>query len=156
MHTLYHISTVTAGSTHFQIPNIPHFTYTEYTLLTFLPVNLLEQFRKKANFYFLIIAILAFTSLSPKSPVFSVTPLTLVLAISAVKEAYEDYKRYEMDKEINNRIVEVCRPNAEGKDWKFRKTTWQNLEVGDMVRITKKHCAFPAGNVSLQSLHSIK
>ena len=133
-----------------------HFTYTEYTLLTFLPVNLLEQFRKKANFYFLIIAILAFTSLSPKSPVFSVTPLTLVLAISAVKEAYEDYKRYEMDKEINNRIVEVCRPNAEGKDWKFRKTTWQNLEVGDMVRITKKHCAFPAGNVSLQSLHSIK
>eukprot|EP01084_Bolivina_argentea_P041622 76815_1 len=125
---------------------------TKYSILTFLPINLFEQFRKKANFYFLIIAILAFTPLSPKSPVFSVTPLTIVLAASAVKEAYEDYKRYEMDKEVNNRQVDVCRPNEiNGKDWMFKKLSWEDLQVGDLVRITKDSRAFPADILLLQS-----
>ncbi len=124
---------------------------TKYSILTFLPLNLLEQFRKKANLYFLIIAILAFTDLSPKNPVFSVTPLTIVLAISAVKEAYEDYKRYEMDKEINNRQVDVCRPDLEGKNWCFKKIAWEEVQVGDMIRITKDTRAFPADLLLLQS-----
>ena len=124
---------------------------TKYSIITFLPLNLLEQFRKKANLYFLFIAILAFTDLSPKSPVFSVTPLTIVLAISAVKEAYEDYKRYEMDKEINNRQVDVCRPDMEGKNWCFKKIAWEEVQVGDMIRITKESRAFPADILLLQS-----
>eukprot|EP01083_Nonionella_stella_P154256 496795_1 len=124
---------------------------TKYSLISFLPVNLFEQFKKKANFYFLIIAILAFTDLSPKSAVFSVTPLTLVLAVSAIKEAYEDYKRYEMDKEINNRQVDVCRPDEEGKNWCFKKLAWEELQVGDCIRITKDSRAFPADFLLLQS-----
>jgi hypothetical protein len=31
-----------------------------YTILTFLPKNLFEQFRRAANFYFLVIAIISF------------------------------------------------------------------------------------------------
>lgn len=31
---------------------------TKYTLLTFLPKNLFEQFRRIANFYFLIVAVI--------------------------------------------------------------------------------------------------
>jgi phospholipid-translocating ATPase len=34
---------------------------TKYTLLTFLPQNLFEQFRRIANFYFLIMTIIAMT-----------------------------------------------------------------------------------------------
>lgn len=124
---------------------------TKYTVLTFPALNLLEQFRKKANAYFLLIAILSFTKLSPKLPIFSVAPLTFVLAVSAVKEAYEDYKRYEMDKEINNRKILVCRPDEDGRKWMFRETAWKEVEVGDMVKVTKDSAAFPADVLLLQS-----
>ena len=124
---------------------------TKYSPITFLPLNLFEQFRKKANLYFLVIAILAFTELSPKSPVFSVAPLVFVLAVSAVKEAYEDYKRYEMDKEINNRLVDVCRPNPEGIGWCFKKLAWDQVQIGDVIRVTKETRAFPADILLLQS-----
>lgn len=55
--------------------------------------NLGEQFMKKANFYFLIIAILSTTNFSPKSPWVSIIPLVFVLSVTAVKEALEDYVR---------------------------------------------------------------
>ncbi len=102
---------------------------TKCTLLTFLPINLFEQFRKKANLYFLIIACLASTNVSPKDPLFSWLPLIFVLAVSVVKEAFEDYKRYEMDKEINHRPIDVFRPNPNGKDWNFHKISWKDIQV---------------------------
>jgi len=52
--------------------------------------NLFEQFKKKANFYFLMIAILSTTPFSPKTPIVSIAPLVFVLTVSAVKEAIED------------------------------------------------------------------
>jgi phospholipid-transporting ATPase len=126
---------------------------TKYTVATFVFVNLFEQFQKVANFYFLLIAILSFTDLSPKSPVFSVAPLVFVLLVSAVKEAYEDYKRFEMDKEINNREILTYRPVADegSKEWKFQPVIWQEVEVGDIVKVTKDHRAFPADLALLQS-----
>ena len=63
----------------------------KYSLITFIPVNLFEQFRRVANIYFLIISVLSTTKLSPKNPLFSIFPLSVVLAVSAIKEAYEDY-----------------------------------------------------------------
>ncbi len=124
---------------------------TKYTILTFIPINLFEQFRKKANLYFLIIACLALFPFSPKKPLFSWLPLLFVLGVSAVKEAFEDYKRYQMDKEINHRGVDTFRPDSDGRDWKFRKIAWQDVQVGDMVRITEDEAFFPADIVLLQS-----
>ena len=123
----------------------------KYTVLTFLPLNLFEQFRKKANLYFLIIACLALAEFSPKNPVFSWLPLLFVLAVSAVKEAFEDYKRYQMDKEINHRRIDVFRPDINGMEWKFRKIPWQDVQVSDMVRITEDEPFFPADLLLLQS-----
>lgn len=124
---------------------------TKYTVLTFLPLNLFEQFRKKANLYFLIIACLALFPFSPKNPIFSWLPLLFVLAVSAVKEAFEDYKRYQMDKEINNRPIDTFRPDNNGMDWKFRKIQWEEVQVGDMIRITEDEPFFPADCLLLQS-----
>ncbi|KAF9147424.1 ATPase class I type 8B member 4, partial [Linnemannia schmuckeri] len=63
---------------------------TKYTLLTFLPVNLLFQFKRFYNIYFLCAAI--FVCAEPSlSPVTEILPLTLVLTITAVKDALEDY-----------------------------------------------------------------
>lgn len=55
--------------------------------------NLFEQFMKKANAYFLVIAILSSMPFSPKNPWVSILPLIFVLTVSAVKEAIEDYAR---------------------------------------------------------------
>lgn len=84
---------------------------------------------KKANFYFLIIALLSFTSFSPKVPAISVAPLVFVLLVTAVKEAFEDYRRYRLDVATNSTKVKIFR-NAEWRD-----TTWADIQCGDMVKV---------------------
>lgn len=58
----------------------------KYTLLSFLPVNLFQQFTRVANMYFLFIAFLQLIpGLSPTSWVTTVGPLCFVLLINAIK-----------------------------------------------------------------------
>lgn len=66
---------------------------TKYTPVTFLPKSLFEQFRRVANFYFLVTGILAFTPLAPYSPVSAVLPLIIVIGATMVKEGIEDWQR---------------------------------------------------------------
>ena len=66
---------------------------TKYTLASFFPKSLFEQFRRAANIYFLITAILTFTPLSPSSPVSSVLPIALMIVAAMAKEAIEDWRR---------------------------------------------------------------
>ncbi|ORZ10616.1 hypothetical protein BCR41DRAFT_308574 [Lobosporangium transversale] len=74
---------------------------TKYTLLTFLPVNLLFQFKRFYNIYFLCAAI--FVCAEPSlSPVTEILPLAMVLTITAIKDALEDYRRYQQDKRSNS------------------------------------------------------
>jgi magnesium-transporting ATPase (P-type) len=89
-------------------------TTSKYTLLTFLPVNLFEQFSRVANLYFLLCAILQFIpGLSPTSWFTTVAPLVFVLAVNAAKEAYDDVGRHRSDAATNARRVQVLqRPPA--------------------------------------------
>ncbi|CCL98771.1 uncharacterized protein FIBRA_00776 [Fibroporia radiculosa] len=74
----------------------------KYTIITFVPRNLLEQFRRIANIFFLAIAILQFFPIFPTvSPGLAILPLLLVLAITALKDGYEDFKRHQADHHIN-------------------------------------------------------
>ena len=78
----------------------------KYTVITFLPRNLLEQFRRVANVFFLAIAILQFfPKFSTISPGLVILPLLAVLAITALKDGYEDIKRHQADHRINHSIV---------------------------------------------------
>jgi hypothetical protein len=62
---------------------------TKYTLATFLPLALLFQFKRLANIYFLIIAVLqSFPVLSPFAAYTAWTPLAVVLGISMAREAF--------------------------------------------------------------------
>ncbi|KAG9086352.1 hypothetical protein FRC06_003138 [Ceratobasidium sp. 370] len=82
----------------------------KYTLLTFAPRNLLEQFRRIANVFFLAIAILQFfPRFSTISPGLVLLPLIVVLAITAAKDGYEDIKRHQSDRQVNHSIVYVLR-----------------------------------------------
>lgn len=66
---------------------------TKYTLATFLPKSLFEQFRRVANFYFLVTGSLSFTSLAPYTAVSAIIPLILVIAATMIKEGIEDVRR---------------------------------------------------------------
>ncbi|RDX74726.1 putative phospholipid-transporting ATPase 9, partial [Mucuna pruriens] len=118
---------------------------TKYTLATFLPKSLFEQFRRVANFYFLVCAVLSFFPVSPYSGVSNVVPLVVVVAATMVKEFIEDFSRKKQDIEMNNRKVKVHRG---GGDFDYSK--WRDLKVGDVVRVEKDEF-FPADLILLAS-----
>ncbi|GAA5987172.1 hypothetical protein JCM11641_002155 [Rhodosporidiobolus odoratus] len=75
----------------------------KYNIFTFLPRNLIEQFRRVANIFFLVLVILQFfPRFTTVNPGLSALPLIVVLFITAVKDGYEDLKRHQSDRAINN------------------------------------------------------
>ncbi|CAI9761835.1 unnamed protein product [Fraxinus pennsylvanica] len=118
---------------------------TKYTAANFLPKSLFEQFRRVANFYFLVTGILAFTSLAPYSAVSAIIPLMIVIGATMVKEGIEDWRRKQQDNEVNNRKVKVHRGGGV-----FERTEWRNLKVGEIVKVEKDEF-FPADLVLLSS-----
>ncbi|CAA2969991.1 phospholipid-transporting ATPase 9 [Olea europaea subsp. europaea] len=118
---------------------------TKYTAANFLPKSLFEQFRRVANFYFLVTGILAFTSLAPYSGVSAIIPLMIVIGATMVKEGIEDWQRKQQDIEVNNRKVKVHRGGGV-----FEQTEWRNLKVGEIVKVEKDEF-FPADLVLLSS-----
>lgn len=66
---------------------------TKYTAATFFPKSLFEQFRRVANFYFLVTGVLAFTKLAPYRAVTAILPLVVVIGATIVKEGIEDWRR---------------------------------------------------------------
>ncbi|KAG6810123.1 hypothetical protein H0H92_013221 [Tricholoma furcatifolium] len=86
----------------------------KYTIITFFPRNLLEQFRRIANMFFLVIAIIQFFQIfETTSPVVAVLPLVVIILVTALKDGYEDVKRHQSDKRINHSTVKVLA----GGDW---------------------------------------
>ncbi|KAF8399256.1 hypothetical protein HHK36_015121 [Tetracentron sinense] len=118
---------------------------TKYTLATFFPKSLFEQFRRAANIYFLLTGCLSFTALSPYTPVSAILPLIVVIGATMVKEAIEDWRRKKQDIEMNNRKVKVHLG-----DGIFDYTEWKNLRVGDIVKVEKDEF-FPADLLLLSS-----
>ena len=106
----------------------------KYTILTFLPVNLFEQFAfKVANLYFLIIMFMqtvTVISISNGQPAM-LPPLAFVVILSMIKDAYEDYKRHKEDAEGNSAETEVF-SKEEGA---FKTAKWAEIQVGDIVRV---------------------
>ncbi|XP_008584318.1 PREDICTED: probable phospholipid-transporting ATPase IC [Galeopterus variegatus] len=117
----------------------------KYNAFTFLPMNLLEQFKRAANSYFLCLLILqAIPQISTLAWYTTLVPLLLVLGITAIKDLVDDVARHKMDKEINNRTCEVI------KDGRFKITKWKDIQVGDVIRL-KKNDFIPADILLLSS-----
>lgn len=81
---------------------------TKYTLLTFLPKNLFEQFHRFANLYFLFIVLLNWVpSINAFGKEISMLPVIFVLGVTAIKDAFEDRRRYVSDKRVNNSTCRI-------------------------------------------------
>ncbi|ORX33448.1 hypothetical protein BD324DRAFT_639819 [Kockovaella imperatae] len=75
----------------------------KYTILTFIPKNLFEQFRRVANIFFLICVILQSISIFGASmPQIGMLPLITILGMTAIKDGIEDWRRAQLDMEVNN------------------------------------------------------
>ncbi|XP_037937825.1 phospholipid-transporting ATPase ID-like [Teleopsis dalmanni] len=102
----------------------------KYSLLTFLPLNLLEQFQRLANFYFLCLLVLQLIpAISSLTPVTTAIPLIGVLTLTAVKDAYDDIQRHLSDSQVNNRKSKLL------KHGKLVDAKWSGVQVGDVIRL---------------------
>ncbi|KAI7889242.1 uncharacterized protein EV154DRAFT_604236 [Mucor mucedo] len=78
----------------------------KYTVLSFVPKNLFEQFRRPANMYFLGMAILQMLpTFGVKSPALTLLPICTVVFITAAKDAFEDFQRHIVDRQYNQNIT---------------------------------------------------
>ncbi|XP_066951686.1 probable phospholipid-transporting ATPase IA isoform X4 [Macrobrachium rosenbergii] len=116
-----------------------------FKLLFFLPMFLFEQFRRYANVFFLIIALLQqIPGVSPTGRYTTLVPLICILVVSAIKEIAEDIKRHRADDELNKREIEVM------KDGQWQWIKWRHIQVGDIVKV-RNNKFFPADLVILAS-----
>ncbi|XP_078238363.1 phospholipid-transporting ATPase ID isoform X3 [Pogona vitticeps] len=102
----------------------------KYNVLTFLPINLFEQFQEVANTYFLFLLILQLIpQISSLSWFTTIVPLVLVLTITAVKDATDDYFRHKSDNQVNSRHSQVLINGI------LQQEQWMNVRVGDIIKL---------------------
>ncbi|KDQ51836.1 hypothetical protein JAAARDRAFT_198713 [Jaapia argillacea MUCL 33604] len=78
----------------------------KYTILTFIPKNLYEQFRRVANLYFLaLVVVQVFPIFGAANPQIAMLPLVFILTVTAIKDGIEDYRRASLDEQVNTSAV---------------------------------------------------
>ncbi|KAK4170067.1 hypothetical protein QBC43DRAFT_251043 [Cladorrhinum sp. PSN259] len=137
-----------------------------YTLYDFLPKQLIFQFTRLANFYFLCVAIpQMIPGISTTGSYTTIAPLLLFVSFTIGKEGYDDWKRHKLDKVENARSATVLgraggtahtgsddnnnlATNQESLAW--HDSHWRSLRVGDIIRLTRDQDV-PADIVLLQA-----
>ena len=105
----------------------------QYTIITFLPLALFNQFKSAFNWFFLIYNIIAtIPALSDLDPLAEATPFIVVLILNLIKEAIEDFRKYNNDKKANESKVLIF------KDKRFKRELCQNIRVGNILKIYKE------------------
>jgi len=113
----------------------------KYTVLSFLPMAILEQFRRFANIYFTVQSILMMIALyvdntfeSSVMPWSVVTPLSLVIFLGLLKEAMSDLSRHRNDAKSNSQPCFILRKENDVKD----KKRSQNFTIlnGGSVKVS--------------------
>ncbi|XP_052737915.1 phospholipid-transporting ATPase VA isoform X1 [Bicyclus anynana] len=119
---------------------------TKYTLLSFLPKNLFEQFHRIANVYFIFIVLLNWVpEINAFGKEIAMLPVLFVLGVTAIKDLFEDRRRHLSDKRINNSFCRVYK-----KSVGYVRVKWRDVRVGDLVHLSNNE-AVPADMVLLHS-----
>ena len=75
----------------------------QYTILSFLPLALINQYKNPFNIFFLVMMIInCIPAISPSSPVTTIIPVVVVLIINLIREAAEDFKKHRNDRRAND------------------------------------------------------
>ncbi|KAK5891192.1 hypothetical protein CgunFtcFv8_018471 [Champsocephalus gunnari] len=116
----------------------------KYTFWNFVPKNMFEQFRRVANFYFLIIFLVQLIIDTPTSPITSGLPLFFVITVTSIKQGYEDWLRHKADNSVNQCPVHVVQHG------KVVRKQSRKLRVGDVV-FMKENETFPCDLILLST-----
>lgn len=129
-----------------------YITSSRYTIYNFLPRQLLFQFSKVANLYFLVVSILQMIpGLSTTGTYTTIVPLAIFICIAMAREGYDDYKRHRMDKTENNQVTKIYNVKPDGfPQLETRAIKWMNVAVGDVLLIEKNDW-IPADLILLHS-----
>ncbi|KAJ3215314.1 hypothetical protein HDU67_000591 [Dinochytrium kinnereticum] len=146
-----------------------------YTIFDFVPKQIIIQFSKFANIYFLLISLLQIVpGWSPTGQFTTIFPLTVFVTLAMIKEAWEDYQRHKHDQAENGLISrklsieysgaymssheEFVSPDRyEHTDHgdlttKWQEILWKDVKVGDIILIQEGDVV-PADVVVLFSSH---
>ena len=119
----------------------------KYSVITFLPKFLYEQFRRVANCFFLLIGLLQqIPGISPTGRWVTLIPFLMIEFVTALKEIFEDLLRHRQDDKTNNAPAFVY--SYEQRT--FVKKGWKEVCVGDFVKV-QDGAYFPADLVILSS-----
>ncbi|KAI5461679.1 hypothetical protein BGZ63DRAFT_424547 [Mariannaea sp. PMI_226] len=101
-----------------------------YTVYDFVPKQLIFQFSKLGNFYFLVMGILQLIpGLSTVGRWTTIAPLGVFVAFSMAKEGYDDYRRYRLDRlENRSQAWVLVDEMKDGTIKHAKKTTRQKTE----------------------------
>ncbi|XP_072757293.1 phospholipid-transporting ATPase VD isoform X2 [Anoplolepis gracilipes] len=120
---------------------------TKYTALSFLPRNLLEQFHRVANLYFIFIVLLNWIPpINAFGKEVAMIPVMFVLGVTALKDFFEDRRRLASDRRVNN---STCRVYVSEGD-RYVKVAWKDVKVGDLVHLSNNELV-PADLLLLRS-----
>ncbi|KAL7627863.1 drs2 neo1 protein [Parahypoxylon ruwenzoriense] len=96
-----------------------------YTLYDFLPKQLIFQFTRLANFYFLCVGIpQAIPGLSTTGSYTTILPLLFFVLLTVVKEGYDDYKRHRLDNLENANTTRILKRKSLGQDVVLPTQKW--------------------------------
>jgi magnesium-transporting ATPase (P-type) len=121
----------------------------KYTWWNFIPKNLFEQLKKTSNLYFIFICFMQTRdsiTISNGVPA-NLGPLILVLLVSMAKDAFEDCQRHKRDQSANRAKTIIW--NKVSK--KFETRHWEDIRVGDYVRVDASSPQIPADMFLLAS-----
>ncbi|XP_070194788.1 probable phospholipid-transporting ATPase IIB isoform X2 [Littorina saxatilis] len=117
----------------------------KYSIISFIPKVLFDQFSIFLNLYFLVMAL---SQLIPAVRVGYLytywAPLGFVLFVTMVREAIDDWRRYRRDKEANSQMYR--RLTRDG----FNKVPSSDIQVGDLILVDKNQ-RVPADMVFLRT-----
>lgn len=111
---------------------------TRYTIISFLPLSILNQYKRLANVYFLMLSVLScIPIIAPWSPVSMITPTLFVLGVAVLRDGIEDYFRYKADQKSNGQMVMrvECDENCKVV---VREVSSADVCVGDIMWIREE------------------
>ncbi len=126
-------SFVKVGGTEVQYP--PNTIVTSrYTLFSYLPKSMFEQFRRMANIYFIVLGTIALVAtltnyyLTSVQPEGLLGPVLLVVMISVAKDGYEDMLRHRLDAQVDAQLARQVKFSG-----RCVETKWKDIEVGNIL-----------------------
>ncbi len=122
----------------------------KYSIITFVPIVLYNQFKFFLNMFFLVMALSQFIPQLRIGYLYTYWgPLGFVISVTMIREAIDDFRRYQRDKEVNASRYSKLISNGGGGGARISVAS-SDLKVGDIVYV-EKGSRVPADMVLLRT-----